>query len=215
MKLGFKKVFLGLASLALVSTSVFAAPSNASNEETTIIVKAGNVTSTAEYHVDVTWSDLTYDYVSSGSGYKWQTAGESDGTISITNYSDVAVTCDLKFNPIIENVEGKFSEVNLNNGIFTLLETAPEDWSTDADKYYSEPFKHLSKGTAFEANKYYSCEGIGGGPAYNHKIPAMVEYQNTKEVSQIQSSLELESIGPISKSVKTGSAIGTVTITID
>lgn len=216
MKIDLKKVFLGIASLALVSTSVFAGPNDASREETTIVVKAGNVTSDAEYYVDVTWSDLTYDYVANRSGgYNWQTSSETNGTISITNYSNIAVTCNLKFNPIIENVEGKFSGVNLNNGAFTLLETAPEDWETGYGKYYSEPFKKLTQSTTFEANKYYSCDGAGGGPASDYKIPAMTTEDKTKDVSQLECSLDLESTGPISKNVKSGSAIGTVTITID
>lgn len=219
MKIDLKKIALGtILATSLVSSSVFAGPVEASNRETTIVVKAGNVTSDAEYNVEVGWSDMTYDYVelSNKSGYQWQPQSEKNGSIWVTNYSNVAVTSNMKFNPIIDNIDGEFSNVTLGEGSYVLLTVKPSDWDTDADKYYSAPFVKLAKGTTFEENKYYSCEGAGGGPAStDEKIPAKVEDNGEITVHRLETSLNLKSTGPISKSIKKDAALGTVTITID
>lgn len=218
MKIDLKKIALGtVLAASLVSSSVFAGPVEASNRETTIVVKAGNVTSDAEYNVEVGWSDMTYDYVelSNKSGYQWQPQSEENGSIWVTNYSNVAVTSNMKFNPIIDNIDGEFSNITLGEGSYVLLTVKPSDWDTDADKYYSAPFVKLAKGTVFEENKYYSFEGFGGGETTDNKIPAMVEINGQTHIFRLDASLNIKSTGPISKSVKTGAALGTVTITID
>ena len=217
MKIDLKKIALGtILATSLVSSSVFAAPVEASNRETTIVVKAGNVESDAEYNVEVGWSDMTYNYVSDKSGYRWVPQGETSGTIWIVNHSNVAITSNMKFNPIIDNISGEFSATALHNEILRTLTEKPSDWDTDADKYYSAPFVKVTNGTTFEENKYYSCEGTGGGPAStDEKIPAKVEDNGKITVHRLETSLNLKSTGPISKSIKRDAALGTVTITID